>query len=292
MAHWILRILGWGGARFERRGVLPTTEPSYVVMNHQSQLDICTAAEMGEPYTPIFVPRARYARFIPLISKTIRMIGCPIVDPQRDVRGALRAMKKAAVELRGALLVFPEGHRSRDGEVLPFRARGMVSLLQTRRLPVYVIANDGLWRARRFVDLLFHGAALHGETELLGPFLPPEDDAALEAFVATLREQLVASVLADAHAPARGVNLGDAVRAHVTDTAGLDPVAARLAALCAESGGDAVSAVLFFGSRKTGAAPDPWSAYDFFVLTSDDRAFYRELRHAASCAARPAWSQP
>jgi 1-acyl-sn-glycerol-3-phosphate acyltransferase len=196
MAHWILRILGWGGARFERSGILPTAEPSYVVMNHQSQLDICTAAEMGEPYAPIFVPRARYARFIPLISKTIRMVGCPIVDPQRDVRGALRAMKKAAVELRGALLVFPEGHRSRDGEVLPFRARGMVSLLQTRRLPVYVIANDGLWRARRFVDVLFHGAALHGETELLGPFTPPEDDAALEAFVATLREKLVASVLA------------------------------------------------------------------------------------------------
>ncbi len=74
------------------------------------------------------------------------------------------------------------------------------------------------------------------------------------------------------------MKLGDAVRAHVTDTAGLDPVAARLAALCAESGGDAVSAVLFYGSRKTGAAPDPWSAYDFFVLTSDDRAFYREMK--------------
>ena len=68
---------------------------------------------------------------------------------------------------------------------------------------------------------------------------------------------MVASVLADAQrAGARPERCGDAVRARVR-TCRPRPGAARLAALCAESGGDAVRAVLFFGSRKTGAAPDP-----------------------------------
>lgn len=196
MSRWILRILAFvGGARFERRGTLPTDQPSYVVMNHQSQVDIPTAALMGDPYAPIFVPRARYARGMPLVSKTIRLVGCPIVDPKRDPRGAIRTLRALAPTLNTALLVFPEGHRSRDGEVLPFRPRGMIALLEARRLPVYILANDGFWPARRFMDFIFNAPLLHGETEVMGPFDPPEDSEQLAAFVASLREKLVARIV-------------------------------------------------------------------------------------------------
>lgn len=51
-----------------------------------------------------------------------------------------------------------------------------------------------------------------------------------------------------------------------------------LADFVAESGGDAVLGVLFFGSRKTGAAPDAYSAFDFFVVTESYRRFYDSLR--------------
>jgi len=49
-----------------------------------------------------------------------------------------------------------------------------------------------------------------------------------------------------------------------------------------ESGGESVMALVFFGSRKTQASPDPWSAYDFFVLTRRYRDFYRSLKAAGS----------
>jgi hypothetical protein len=45
----------------------------------------------------------------------------------------------------------------------------------------------------------------------------------------------------------------------------------------ARGGGASVLGVVFFGSRKTQAGPDPWSAYDFFVVTSEYASFYRSL---------------
>jgi hypothetical protein len=52
-------------------------------------------------------------------------------------------------------------------------------------------------------------------------------------------------------------------------------------------GGDAVAAVLFFGSRQTRARPDPHSAWDFFVVTRDYAPFYRALTRAGA-SHRPA----
>jgi hypothetical protein len=52
-------------------------------------------------------------------------------------------------------------------------------------------------------------------------------------------------------------------------------------------GGDAVAAVLFFGSRQTQAGPDRYSAWDFFVVTRGYAPFYRALRRAGA-SHRPA----
>jgi hypothetical protein len=61
-----------------------------------------------------------------------------------------------------------------------------------------------------------------------------------------------------------------------------DPAAAAAARAVAERGGPAVRSIVFFGSRKTGARPDPYSAWDFFVIVSSYGAFYRSLRAQAA----------
>jgi hypothetical protein len=63
--------------------------------------------------------------------------------------------------------------------------------------------------------------------------------------------------------------------------------ASRLALAVRERGGEAVLAVVFFGSRMTQAAPDPYSAFDFFVVTSSYRAFYEALRRSGSLRRSP-----
>lgn len=64
--------------------------------------------------------------------------------------------------------------------------------------------------------------------------------------------------------------------------------AARSAAdAVARAGGEAVRGLLFFGSRRTAAAPDPWSAHDFFVAVRGYTRFYEALRAAGQVHRSP-----
>jgi len=187
----ILGGLRLGGARFRLRGHLPTREPTLIVANHQSLLDICMATLISGPRVPAFVTRKRYARFIPLVSPCVRMLGGPIVDPEVDRRGAVSAIRRGARSLDGPMLIFPEGHRTRDGSVSPFKGAGIRAALEVRRMPVYLLVGDGLWKTRGLVDFVFKTHLLRGEMRVVGPMAPPEDDAELEPFVRALRSRLV-----------------------------------------------------------------------------------------------------
>jgi len=192
MCAGIFALLRLGGAHARRRGVLPTDSPVLVVANHQSLLDILQVSLLAQPRVPAFVSRRRYARFVPLVSACIRLLGCPIVDPKRDPAGALEAVRRGARELPHGILIFPEGHRSLDGAIRPFRSAGLEAILGARRTPVYLVLNEGVWRVRRFADLLFRVHLIDAHSEVMGPFEPPADDARLPAFVQDLRQSLVA----------------------------------------------------------------------------------------------------
>jgi 1-acyl-sn-glycerol-3-phosphate acyltransferase len=191
MSAGILGLLRLGGARARRVGTLPTAEPVLVVANHQALLDICQMTLMARPRVPAFVTRRRYARFVPLVSQSIRLLGSPIVDPRRDPKGSVEAIRNGARELPHGIVIFPEGHRSQDGEVRPFRAAGVETILAERRTPVYLVLNEGVWRVRRLADLLFRAHLIDAYSEVMGPFEPPADAAQLPAFVRQLRETLV-----------------------------------------------------------------------------------------------------
>lgn len=192
MSRGILVFLRLGGARFAWRGELPTDRPALVLMNHQSQIDIVVAALMCRPDAPVFVPRARYTHwYIPVVAPAIYMLECPVVDPKRDVQGAVDAMRRAVMESDRVLLVFPEGHRSLDGEIRPFKSAGTLACLEARRLPVYLVVTDGVWAGRRLVDFLSAVPHLRGETEVLGPFEPPAANEELPAFLERARERMI-----------------------------------------------------------------------------------------------------
>jgi hypothetical protein len=57
--------------------------------------------------------------------------------------------------------------------------------------------------------------------------------------------------------------------------------------MIARAGGEAVRGLIFFGSRRTAAAPDPFSAYDFFVATRGYVRFYEALRTAGITGRSP-----
>jgi hypothetical protein len=64
------------------------------------------------------------------------------------------------------------------------------------------------------------------------------------------------------------------------------PEVSFLASALVALGGDSLAALVFFGSRRTQARPDPQSAYDVVILTRDDARYYRTL-HARGALRRP-----
>ena len=71
---------------------------------------------------------------------------------------------------------------------------------------------------------------------------------------------------------------------HAAEAADVQHVAASVA----EAGRGSVAVLIFFGSRKTQARTDEFSAYDFFLLTHDYSSLYRSFE-ASGSVHRPAW---
>jgi 1-acyl-sn-glycerol-3-phosphate acyltransferase len=101
-------------------------------------------------------------------------------------------VRRGARELPHGLMLFAEGHRSRDGRILPFRPAGTLAALEERHVPVYLVLNDGAWRVATFADLLFRAHLIDAYSEVIGPFDPPRDAGERPAFVRMLRETLAA----------------------------------------------------------------------------------------------------
>jgi 1-acyl-sn-glycerol-3-phosphate acyltransferase len=192
MARNIFRLLELGGARIRRTGRLPTQDPVVIVANHQSLLDILQVTLLADPFVPAFVTRTRYGRFVPLVSTSAKMLGSPFIDPRGDPRGALETIKTTARNLPHGILIFPEGHRTRDGELRPFRSAGLQAILEDKPTPVFLVVNEGSWQVRRLADTLFNLPLVDAQSEVLGPFSPPVGAGEVPAFLNRMRDTIAA----------------------------------------------------------------------------------------------------
>lgn len=206
----LARVLA--GVRFRVHGQVPP-EPCIVVMNHQSIFDIPLLLTLIPERFPHIPTRERYARGIPGVSPLIRLSGVPLITQRREnVKEDLARIAAAADEVaRGEALlaIYPEGHRTRDGQIGPFMVRGLRTILErARERPVYCVVADGMWGARTFKETAVRMAGSRIRAVVLGPFAAPRDPAEIDAFMAELRERMVAAL-----AELRALHQDDAPRA-------------------------------------------------------------------------------
>jgi 1-acyl-sn-glycerol-3-phosphate acyltransferase len=191
----------FGDVRLERSGSLAPGS-TVVLMNHQSLLDIPIAYSMVCRPHPVIPTRKLYARGIPGVSPLLRLARAPFVTQSRaSARQDLKAIAGAAEEVaagRLSLLIFPEGHRTHDGEISPFMTAGLKVILGRAKRPVYLIVVDGLWHARTTGEALFTFAGTRAKVRVVGPVEPPEKDQ-IEAFIVEM-QQLMVSTLAEMRA--------------------------------------------------------------------------------------------
>jgi 1-acyl-sn-glycerol-3-phosphate acyltransferase len=208
-ANWMARITialvrHIGRARIDVQPSVPTHGGVLMVMNHQSLLDIPVAA-CTTSGCPRMVARARYGRGVPLVSHMISLYGHILVQPGRMGRRELDALAETARTSTLPILIFPEGHRTQDGEMRPWKRAGLDMFLSAREWEVYVVVVDGLWKVARLTDFVRNLARVRCRVETVGPLrYDGRGRDNHDEFVGELRRVMCAKLAEMRGAPARG----------------------------------------------------------------------------------------
>ena len=155
--HWSRAFLRIPPVRYQVAG-LEHVDPDtryVVVSNHLSMFDI-PLLFLVLPLHGRFLSKKEVFR-IPLVGRAMRTIG--IIEIDRQAGGSSRQAIKEGVQIaaeRGySLLIFPEGTRSRDGELLPFK-KGAARIAIDTQLPVLPVVIEGTDRVSRPESPVIH----------------------------------------------------------------------------------------------------------------------------------------
>jgi 1-acyl-sn-glycerol-3-phosphate acyltransferase len=175
--------------------VVPSRPGVLLVMNHQSLFDIPIIVQTvaGRAY-PRIVTRQRYSRWIPLISHMVRLYDFPVVNPAgrpEAIRASLARLAESARTSEVPLAVFPEGTRTKDGEIHRFKRGALSHLLAARPWTVYVYVTDGFWRAARYKDFMHNVGDIRGQVEHVGVLEWTDPSADPDPFIERVRRMMV-----------------------------------------------------------------------------------------------------
>lgn len=151
------------------------------IANHSSQLDI-NASAAAIPYPIVYLSKAS-VRKVPILGLLNERVGTVFID-----RSNPSAAKKSVDRLldtlnRGiSVIVYPEGTRSKDGELLPFK-KGAFHLAAKSQTPIIPLHIHGTRTTLPKGGFLMRKNPIH--VRFGAPILPPKDDepGSLQTFV-------------------------------------------------------------------------------------------------------------
>jgi 1-acyl-sn-glycerol-3-phosphate acyltransferase len=139
---WAYIYLGIAGITVSVTGLEKVAASPHIFMcNHQSALDIHVLLAYL-PFSFKFIAK-RSLFLIPFLGWAMKRAGHISLD-RENPRKALKAMDEAAKQIQDGtnILVFPEGTRSVDGNLLPFK-KGVFSLALKARVPIVPVGICG-----------------------------------------------------------------------------------------------------------------------------------------------------
>jgi 1-acyl-sn-glycerol-3-phosphate acyltransferase len=195
---WTSVILTLAGIRLRVREIVPVdwTKGHVICANHASIFDILALVRTIPP--PFRFVAKRELLNWPIIGWALRPAGQIIID-RADHSRALRSIAEAALrKIRGQVIFFVEGTRTRTGQLLPFK-KGAFHFAIDNRLSVLPTAVRGSfatlaklpwWRLRtgRQIEILFCSSVQPSA------LLQLNGNMAVEALLEATREQIAAAL--------------------------------------------------------------------------------------------------
>lgn len=147
--EWLNRLYCWGQVRLTgsrwRAVVHPDVDPNRQYMfcqNHVNHFDHCTMYN-ATPHFKQGIELAKHFEY-PVYGWFMKQRGTIPVHPRaKDGLERLRESMRAEVEQGHSILAFPEGHRTRDGRVRPFK-KGLFLVARDLGLPIVPVAVTGM----------------------------------------------------------------------------------------------------------------------------------------------------
>lgn len=132
---------------------LPDNTPVIIASNHQSMWDIPPLIWFLRQLHPKFISKKELGKKIPTISYNLKYGGSVLIDRNnpKQATSEIEKIGKFIQQYNRAVVIFPEGTRSRTGVPKPFKRKGLLTLIENAPdawiLPVS-ISNS--WKLQRY----------------------------------------------------------------------------------------------------------------------------------------------
>lgn len=131
-------------------------EQFIIISNHQSLLDIPVIMNYFPEKEVRFIAKDNLGRHIPLVSEILRVQQHCLIPRRAKPMDAMNLISRFGEQVKAENqipVIFPEGTRTKDGDVGKFYSAGFRRICESSELPVVVCALDGGFRLRELKNI-------------------------------------------------------------------------------------------------------------------------------------------